>query len=185
MTCYTFVSLWKFQYFRRPAYNPVEHLWWRFYCKNSKQLSISTKKLYHNARLGSKYDTAFTWRLFKRFISLKYFTSKDYWNLLFLVKYLTSFNSSKMLLTLFRMGFFGGCSRMGGGGAKRIPSLKSVTHILQWWNLAQVYLVQRRSKEYMNHVTHPLSSAHIIIFSPEISKFGYIKKYRYRLYLDG
>ena len=36
----------------------------------------------------------------------------------------------------------------------------------------------------MNHVTHPLSSSDIIIFSPEISKFCYIKKYRNRLYFD-
>ena len=36
----------------------------------------------------------------------------------------------------------------------------------------------------MNHVTHPLSSADISIFSPEISKFCYIKKYRYRFHLD-
>ena len=34
----------------------------------------------------------------------------------------------------------------------------------------------------MNHVTHPLSSTDISIFSPEISKFCYIKKYRYRLH---
>ena len=33
-------------------------------------------------------------------------------------------------------------------------------------------------------MTHPLSSADIRIFSPEISKFCYIKKYRYRLYFD-
>ena len=36
----------------------------------------------------------------------------------------------------------------------------------------------------MNHVTHPLTSADISIFSPEISKFCYIKKYRYRLHLS-
>ena len=72
----------------------------------------------------------------------------------------------------------------GGGGGKVPPSLKSVTHILQWSNLAQLYLTQRSSKKYMNHVTHPLSSADISIFSPEISKFCYIKKYRYRLYFD-
>ena len=30
----------------------------------------------------------------------------------------------------------------------------------------------------MNHETHPLSSSEIIIFSPEISEFYYIKKYR-------
>ena len=33
-------------------------------------------------------------------------------------------------------------------------------------------------------MTHPLSSADISIFSQEISKFGYIKKYRYRLDID-
>ena len=41
-------------------------------------------------------------------------------------------------------GFFWGYSRMweeGGGGVKRLPTfLKSVTHILQWWNLTQLYL---------------------------------------------
>ena len=72
------------------------------------------------------------------------------------------------------MGFFGfwGCSLLGG--QKSTPSL----------NLAQLYLTQRRSKKYMNHVTHPFSSADISIFSPEISKICYIKKYRYRLYFD-
>ena len=33
-------------------------------------------------------------------------------------------------------GLFWGCSRMGGGCKKTPPCLKSVTHILQWWNLA-------------------------------------------------
>ena len=32
MICSTLVSLEKFQYFRRPIYNPTEHLWWGFYC---------------------------------------------------------------------------------------------------------------------------------------------------------
>ena len=36
----------------------------------------------------------------------------------------------------------------------------------------------------MNHVTRHLSSADINIFSPEISKFCYMKKYRYRLHID-
>ena len=35
-------------------------------------------------------------------------------------------------------GLFRGCSPMEG--SKRPPSLKSVTHILQWWSLAQLYL---------------------------------------------
>ena len=49
---------------------------------------------------------------------------------------------------------FRGCSRMAGG-QKGPPSLRSVTHILRWWKLAQLYLTRRRSKKYMNHVTHP------------------------------
>ena len=36
----------------------------------------------------------------------------------------------------------------------------------------------------MNHVTHPLSSAGISIFSPEISKCCYMKKYRYTWHFD-
>ena len=36
----------------------------------------------------------------------------------------------------------------------------------------------------MIHATHPLSTANINIFSPEIIKFCYIKKYRYRLHFD-
>ena len=36
----------------------------------------------------------------------------------------------------------------------------------------------------MNHVTHPLSSADISNFSPEIRKFCYIKKCMYRLHFD-
>ena len=33
-------------------------------------------------------------------------------------------------------------------------------------------------------MTHPLSPADISIFSPEINKFYYIKKYRYGLHFD-
>ena len=33
----------------------------------------------------------------------------------------------------------------------------------------------------MNHVMQPFSSADISMFSPEISKFCYIKIYRYKL----
>ena len=40
----------------------------------------------------------------------------------------------------------------------------------------------KKIQKYMNHVTHSLSSAGINIFSPEIRKFRYIQKYRYRLH---
>ena len=63
--------LWKFQYFWRLIYNPVEYLWWSFYCKKSKPLNIFTKKLHHRKILNTPL-------LFensrKRFISLSYFT---------------------------------------------------------------------------------------------------------------
>ena len=51
------------------------------------------------------------------------------------------------------MGFFGALTV--GGGVFAPPSLKPVTHILQWWNLAQLYLTLWRSRKYINHVTHP------------------------------
>ena len=73
LICSNLASFWKFQYFLRPLYNPVRHLWWSFHCKNSKPLSIFTKTSIIDACLGSKHASAF-WRLFKRFISLKYFT---------------------------------------------------------------------------------------------------------------
>ena len=50
MICSTLVSLWK-----RSLYNPVEHLWWSFYCENSKPLSILTNSSIADTRLGSKY----------------------------------------------------------------------------------------------------------------------------------
>ena len=86
------------------------------------------------------------------------------------------------VLILFRMGFF--WAAYGWGGTFWPPSLKSVTHILQWWNLAQLYLTSGKSQKYIYHVTHPFSSADINIFSPEISKICYIKKWRYRLDFD-
>ena len=38
-------------------------------------------------------------------------------------------------------GLFRDCSRIEGG--KKAPSLNSVTHILKWWNLAQLYLLAK------------------------------------------
>ena len=69
------------------------------------------------------------------------------------------------ILTVFRIGFFGAAEGWGGrrggeGGRVTIrasSSKKSITHILQWWNL-----------------THPLGSAAISIFSTKILSFCYI-----------
>ena len=61
-------------------------------------------------------------------------------------------------LNLFKMGLSGDAHGWGveEGGAEKLPSLKFVTHILQQQNLAQLYLSQKRSKKYLNQVTHLL-----------------------------
>ena len=84
------------------------------------------------------------------------------------------------LLILFWMAFFGGL--LTDGGAQKVPpSLKYVTHILQWLNLTS-YTSPKEDPKNMNHLTHPSSSVEISIFSLEISKFCYIKKYGYRFH---
>ena len=54
--------------------------------------------------------------------------------------FLVKSDSTGLILTLFRIGISVAAHGWGGGGAKRPPSIKSVTHILQWWNVAQLYL---------------------------------------------
>ena len=78
------------------------------------------------------------------------------------------------------MGFFSAAH--GWRGQKCAHSLKSVTHTLQWWNIAKLYLTKKKSKKYMNHVTHSLSSADISNVLPETNKFCYFNKYMYRLH---
>ena len=71
-------------------------------------------------------------------------------------------------LTLFREAFSGlitDVKRRGGGGegvSKRPPLL----------NLTHLYLTERRSKKYLNFVTHPLTSAGISIFHLKSANFA-------------
>ena len=66
------------------------------------------------------------------------------------------------------MGLFG--TAHGWGGEQKVPTLKPVTHhtmmkfgtVLPYHKKLYIYI-------YMNHVTHPLRSADINIFSLEIS----------------
>ena len=64
---------------------------------------------------------------------------------------------------------------------------------ISWWllrtypammKLGTLIPYLKKIKKYMNHGTHPLSPANISIFSPEIGKSCYIKKYRYRIHFD-
>ena len=63
-----------------------------------------------------------------------------------------------------------------GEGSKNASTPYNVSHSFT--------IPEEDRKNYMNHVTHPLSSADISIFLLEISKFCCIKKYRYRLHFD-
>ena len=58
------------------------------------------------------------------------------WSLLYWTMLFSSLIIS--ILTLFRAGFFGAAHRWGGRGAERLPLPIIFTHILQWWNLAQL-----------------------------------------------
>ena len=76
--------------------------------------------------------------------------------------------------------FFGGCSRMGGTKEAHLPKICHADHTMMKLGIVIPYL--KKTQKYMSHVTHPLSCADISNFSFEISKFCYIRKYRYRLY---
>ena len=83
-------------------------------------------------------------------------------------------------------GPFRCCSRMGGGRGQKY-SLPKIYHIyspkMELCRIAS-YLNRTGLKKYVHHVTHPLSSADISIFSWKMSKFSYIKTCRYRLHFD-
>ena len=81
------------------------------------------------------------------------------------------------------MGFFGS-AHGGGGGGKKAPLPKICHTCPTMMKLGKVipYLkkIQKICEKYTSHVIHSLSSVDISTFSPEISKFCYIKKHRYR-----
>ena len=81
-------------------------------------------------------------------------------------------------LTLFKMAFFR-VVHGWGGGKKRPPPLQIYYTYPTMMKLGTAIPYLKKIR-----VTHPLSSAKTSNFSPEISKFYYIKKYMYRLHFD-
>ena len=80
-------------------------------------------------------------------------------------------------LTLFRMGFF--------GTAHGWPPIPKIRHTYpSMIKLGTVTPHPNTIQKTNESRDTPLSSADISIFSPEISKFCYIKKWRYGLYFD-
>ena len=75
-------------------------------------------------------------------------------------------------------GLFWACSRMGGESKKVL--LPKVCHIYPTMMKLSTHIPYlKKIKKYINHVIHPLSSADVNICLLEISKFCYVKKYRY------
>ena len=74
-------------------------------------------------------------------------------------------------------GLFRSCSRMGEG-QKGTPFPKICHTYPTMMKRGTVIPYPKK------HVTHPLNSANISIFLLEISKFCYIKEYRYRSHFD-
>ena len=72
------------------------------------------------------------------------------------------------------MGIFGATHEWEG--AKRPPFPKICHTYPTMMKLGTVVPYLKKIQKYINYVIHPLSSADIMIFSPEISKFCYIKK---------
>ena len=85
-------------------------------------------------------------------------------------------------LTLFRMGLFGAAHGWVGGKKLPPPRPKHLSHVSGMMKLGTGMPYLKAIQKYRNHVTHLLISADISIFSLEIRKFCYIKKYRYRLH---
>ena len=75
-------------------------------------------------------------------------------------------------------GLLGGSH--GWGGQTPLSKICHISYNDETWH--SYTLRKKRSKKCVNHVTHLLSSTDISNFSPEISKFCYIKKYMYRLH---
>ena len=94
-----------------------------------------------------------------------------------------SWKKTTMSLDLFRIGFFEAARRWEDWGESlRLKICHKCPTMMKLGTV--VSHLKKIQKKYMNHVTHVLSSAEISIFSPEISKFCYLKKYSYRLHFD-
>ena len=79
-----------------------------------------------------------------------------------------------MIFSPIHNGLFWGCSWMGG--AKKAPPPKIYHTYPTIMKLSTVIPYLKKIQKHMNRVKHPVSSAEISIFSPEIIKFSYIKK---------
>ena len=91
------------------------------------------------------------------------------------------FNPTQMGLFRAAHGWRGG---RGGAGCRKALFSKICHAYAAMMKLGTLIPYQEKIQKYINHGMHPLSSADISIFSLEITRFWYIKKYRYKLHFD-
>ena len=102
---------------------------------------------------------------------------------IFLMKNLVEFSLASFgTLTLFRMGFFGGCSRMGGCKKATLPKICPTFSAMM--KLGKIIpFLKKIPKIYELRDTSHESCWHQQFFTRN-QKFYYIKKYMYRLRFD-
>ena len=97
--------------------------------------------------------------------------------------YLQMIVGTNFHLSCFQNGSFWGCWRMWEG-VKKAPFPK-ICHIYPtMMKLGTVVHYVKKIQKYINHMTYPITSADISIFSREISNFCYVKNYRHRLHFN-
>ena len=87
-----------------------------------------------------------------------------------------------MYINHIQDGVFRAAHGWSGGKKIRLPKICHTYPITM--KLGTVIRYLKKIQRLLNHMTHPLSSADISAFLPEISQFWYIKKYRYTFHLD-
>ena len=105
---------------------------------------------------------------------------------MYLHGFMESFQMEIVLdLTQFSMNLFSASHewRVGSGAEK--PLFSKICHIsFRIMKLSKVITYLKKIQKNIIHVNYSLSYADITMFSPEISNFCFIKKYRYRLHFN-
>ena len=111
--------------------------------------------------------------------------------ILFIICSIHFLNSFKKSVQKFSKNISSGWVFLGlltNGRGQKYPPLPPLLKICHTYSammkLGAVIYYLKNSKNYMKHVAHPLSFVDISQFSPEISKFCYVKKYIHRLHFD-
>ena len=104
----------------------------------------------------------------------------DYSTITSKAKYKVVIGKGLRTLALFRMDFLGVAH---GWWIKKPSLLLKLRHTYPTLTKLGSYTLPKEDPK-KNHVTYPLSSDDISIYSPKISNFYYMKKHRYRLYLN-